>query len=104
MAAVTLQEAKAHLRVDGADDGDDADIALKLAAAEDMAAHYLNRPIPWVDGEGQAVPVPAAVKAAILLHLGDLYALREASVVGAALVVNPTVERLLWSHRRIGPA
>ncbi|WP_448208480.1 head-tail connector protein [Azospirillum sp. sgz302134] len=99
MAIVTLDEAKAHLRVDGPDD--DADIGLKLAAAEDLAAQLLNRPLPWTDGAGAVVPVPAAVKAAILLILGDLYASREAMSAGLTLAENPTLGRLLAPYRRI---
>lgn len=99
MAVVTLDEAKAHLRVDGSDD--DADITLKLAAAEDAAAQALNRPIPWMDADDAEVPVPASVKVAILLILGDLHAVREGSVIGATHAVNPTVERLLNPYRRI---
>lgn len=99
MSIVTLEEAKAHLRVDG--DGEDGDITLKLAAAEDHAAQFLNRPIPWTDAEGATVPVPASVKAAVLLILGDLYAVREGAVVGDTVVANPTVERLLMPFRKI---
>jgi hypothetical protein len=99
MTVVTLDEAKAHLRVDGADD--DADITLKLAAAEDDVSRYLGRPVPWTDADGVEVPVPAAVKAAILLVLGDLYANREVSVIDATYAENPTLKRLLSSYRRI---
>lgn len=99
MAVVTLDEAKAHLRVDGTEE--DADITLKLAAAEDAAAQFLNRPLPWADAAGTEVPVPASVKAAILLMLGDLYSNREGGVFGTIHTVNPTVERLLWPHRRL---
>lgn len=99
MTVVTLDEAKAHLRVDGTDD--DADIALKLAAAEDDVARYLDRPLPWTDADGTPVAVPPAVKAAILLVLGDLYANREVSVIDATYAENPTLKRLLSSYRRI---
>ncbi|WP_207458649.1 head-tail connector protein [Azospirillum sp. SYSU D00513] len=102
MAAVTLDEAKAHLRVDGG--AEDADLTLKLMAAEDAAAQYINRPIPWTNAEGQAVPVPASVKVAILLILGDLYANREGSVIGNGVVrvENSTVDMLLDPYRLMG--
>ncbi len=99
MAIVTLDEAKAHLRVDGPDD--DADIALKLAAAEEAATGFLNRPVPWTDAAGDLVPVPTSVKAAILLILGDLYAAREGVAWGLAVAENPTLARLLLPYRRI---
>ena len=40
---VTLDEAKAHLRV--VDDSEDTDITLKLRAAEQMAVAYLDRAV-----------------------------------------------------------
>ncbi|SMH29674.1 head-tail connector protein [Azospirillum agricola] len=99
MTVVTLDEAKAHLRVDG--DADDADITLKLSAAEGAVAQHLDRPLPWQDGEGAEVPVPDPVKLAILLVLGDLYANREAAIIGATHVKNSTVAWLLDPYRRI---
>ena len=102
MAIVTLDEAKAHLRVDGANE--DADIALKLAAAEELVAQSLGRPVPWTDGTGEAVPVPASVKAATLLILADLYANREGVAAGLSLAENPTLERLLSFHRKVSVA
>ena len=99
MPLVTLDEAKAHLRIDGTDD--DADIALKLAAAEDAVVQFLNRPVPWTDEDDVEAAVPASVKVAVLLILADLYANREGAIIGATHAVNPTVERLLWPHRRV---
>lgn len=99
MPILTMDEAKAHLRIDGPDE--DADTSLKLAAAEDAVIHHLNRPLPWIGDDDQPAPVPASVKVAILLMLGDLYANREAAIVGATHAVNPTVARLLDAYRRI---
>lgn len=41
MTIITLATAKEHLRVDGA--ASDAEITLKLSAAESIAQHFLNR-------------------------------------------------------------
>ncbi|HYF87422.1 head-tail connector protein [Azospirillum sp.] len=98
MTIITLDEAKAHLRVDG--DADDADITLKLMAAEGAVAESLNRSVPWTDEAGAEVPVPAPVKAAVLLILGDLYATREAAVTGTIRTENQTVEWLLSPYRK----
>ena len=46
-------------------------------------------------------PVPAPLKSAILLLVGDLYENREAG--GDALAENPTFERLIWPYRRVLP-
>ena len=46
--------------------------------------------------------VPAAIKAAILLMVGDLYASREATIVGTIVAENPTVAALIAPYRRVG--
>lgn len=99
---VTLQEAKAHLRVDG--DDDDADITLKLRAAEEMAVAYLDRAVyPSQAALDAAVAADAAgpdpmvctfaVRAGILLILGDLYANREEVATGTIATQMPTGAR-----------
>ena len=76
---VTLQEAKDHLQLTTpAGDPGDADLILKLAAAENVVLDFCgNTP------EGQliattwtAVTVPMRVHAAILLQCADLYRFR----------------------------
>lgn len=47
-------------------------------------------------------PVPAPLKAAILLLVGDLYANRE-SGSEERLAENPTFDRLIWPFRRVVP-
>lgn len=97
MAVLTLDEIKAHLRVDVS--ADDAHLTLLSEAAEDYATQYLGRPLPWADDDGLAAPVPGSVRAALLLIIGDLYENREAAYVGVSYAVNPTVERLLHFYR-----
>lgn len=97
MAVLTLEEIKAHLRLDGS--AEDALLLALSSAAEDYASQYLNRPIPWQDAAGATVPVPASVKAALLLIVGDLYENREAATVGVTRADNPTTERLLHFYR-----
>lgn len=46
--------------------------------------------------------VPAPIKAAILLMVGDLYASREAVVTGTIVAENPTVSALIAPYRRVG--
>ncbi|MCY1249378.1 hypothetical protein D9M72_629060 [compost metagenome] len=48
-------------------------------------------------------PVPAPLRAAILLLVGDLYANREARITGTIHVENPTVGRLMFPYRRVLP-
>ena len=97
MTVLTLPEVKAHLRVDH--DAEDVLISGMIDAAEDYVSRYLERPLPWEDEDGRPVPVPAAVRAAILLIVGDLYAHREAQFVGTSHAENPAVMRLLAPYR-----
>lgn len=99
MAVLTLNEIKAHLRLDPDDASQDAQLTALGSAAEDYAAQYLGRAIPWNDELGAPVAVPASIKAALLLIIGDLYENREAALVGVARTDNPTVERLLHFYR-----
>lgn len=43
--------------------------------------------------------VPASLKAAILLLVGDMYENAEANVVGSAVSENPTFQRLVFPWR-----
>lgn len=79
MSIITLSVAKLHLRVDANDE--DTTIQLYLDAAEESAANYLNRNI-YADESAQGsdldgLVINSAVKAAILLQCGHLYANRE---------------------------
>lgn len=86
---LTLQETKLHLRVDHNDE--DALILDMMATATAAAADYLNMPA------ADLVPaMPAPVRSACLLMVGDLYSNRE---VSAAPYGNSTYERLLNPYR-----
>jgi uncharacterized phiE125 gp8 family phage protein len=47
--------------------------------------------------------VPAAIKAALLLIVADLFELREAGVLGTTVQDNPAVNRLLLPYKRVVP-
>lgn len=79
MSLITIDQAKAHLRIDTASgspvDAADADLLLKMAAAESIVLDYLKVPATspeyWND-----TTVPPLVQAAVLLQLGELYRFR----------------------------
>lgn len=67
MTTVTLQDAKDHLRVIGSEE--DAYITQLIDAAEGHVADYLGEQLP--------TPMPAPIRAAVLLLVGDLFEHRE---------------------------
>lgn len=95
---LTLATAKIHLRVDH-DDEDDL-ITLYIGAAEASAGEYLNRTI-YADATAMGtdtagIVINDAIKSAVLLHIGSLYANRENTVLngqelnmGAKWLLNP---------------
>lgn len=91
--AIELEEALLHLRADqGAED--DA-VQAMIDAATAAAWDYL--------GVDLSENMPAPVRAAILLQVGDLYENREAGGQGKgdAYYQNPTYERLLNPYRAL---
>lgn len=92
---ITLQDAKLHLRVDH-DDEDDL-IDWMLEAAIEGAEQYLNVEISTLaDPE-----LPAPIRAAVLLVVGDLYQNRE-RLTDRQLFANNTFELLLNPYRVMG--
>ena len=88
---LTLAETKLHLRVDHSDE--DALITALMATATAACADYLNMPAADL-----VVAVPAPVKSAALLLVGDLYANREAQGE-RQFYKNPAFEALLNPYR-----
>lgn len=109
-AIVTLEQAKKHLREDGADRDDD--ITLKLSAATQVACNYICRPLfadqaafDAASAADQAAGVVAddAIRAAILLILGHLDANHEDVVIGTIATEIPMGSRsLLAPYRAMG--
>ncbi|MNX81277.1 Phage gp6-like head-tail connector protein [compost metagenome] len=89
---VTLDQAKLHLRADAVGD-EDAAIQDMIDAATNAAADYLG-----LTADELIAVMPAPVKAAILLQVGDLYLNRERQS-NEAFYQNRTYERLLNPYR-----
>ena len=71
---VTLCEAKKHLLVDNSFNDDDEYILALIDIAEEAVSININIPLDSITVGGE---LPPAVKAAILLLVGNLYANRE---------------------------
>ena len=102
MALLDLALAKRHLRV--WHDDDDAEIAVYLAAAENIVVEYIDREVvaagatpTTLDG----VALSPAITAAILLLTGDLYENREADPEASGNVVLPKSVRALLAPWRV---
>lgn len=101
MTVLSQNEMAQHLRLGTAEANAEAELLTRLSeAAQDYVEQYLGRAIPFVDNEGVELPLPASVKSAILLVVGDLYENREGQFVGVSAVENPAVDRLLHFYRK----
>jgi len=86
---VTLEEAKAQLRVDTADD--DALITLLIGAAADMVGNWLSRDL--TDSE------PDAIKAAVTMLVAHWYINTEAAMDRSITQLHLGVQEMLAPYR-----
>lgn len=100
LPAVTLEEAKQHLRIDYSDE--DTLITSLIIAATQMAEHEIQRPIITREsntGFGDtSADVPASVRQWILLHIGAMFENREFATDRQIEPIN-TFSRLLDPYR-----
>lgn len=98
---VTDAVVRAHLHIDAGED-----VSLYVSAAEEAAGQYLNRAI-YADVTAQGadlvgIVVNDAIRAAILLTIGHLYANRESVVTGTIATELPMTTRYLLDPYRAG--
>lgn len=101
---VTLEEAKAHLRVEF--DDDDTYITALISAAREYVESFQNRYIAerqYEEGEEELPVVPCGEmeKQAMLLMLGHWYSHREAVSHQNMMTVPMGAESLLWFNREV---
>lgn len=110
---VTLDQAKAHLRIIG--NADDASVTLYLGAAEESAAQYVNRALFTDESalndavaagtdDGSGIVANDAIRAAILLLTGHLYTNREDVISDsrAVAIQLPQGSQFLLNPYRVG--
>lgn len=109
---ISLDQAREHLRAQGGDD--DADLTLKINAAQLLAQEYLNRKLFATQAEldaallaGTAGDMPPMVcndlvRAAMLFIIGHLYANREDVVTGTISTALDMGSRALLAPYRQG--
>ena len=92
MSAVSLELAKAHMRID--EDTEDELISLYIEAAEQWAGNYIGKPIADLN------PVPADVKLAILRLVSFYFEFRNIATFGASTQLAPQhIAMILDSYR-----
>ncbi len=108
MQLITIEQARQHCRSDSADD---AMLELYGSAAEEAAQEFMNRKVfpdaasmaaAVLDGTAGCDPmvVTDAIRAAVLLTLGHLYANRENVVTGTIVSeMKEGTRSLLWPYR-----
>lgn len=101
---VTIDEAKAHLRLTGSEE--DLDLTAKLTVATDLVvAHVTQRDDgEWADevAAWDADTVPTPVKHAVLVQFAELYRVRgddDQTVGENDAALSPLVRRLLSPYR-----
>lgn len=92
MSAVTIDLAKAHMKVDGT--AEDELISLYLEAAETWCGNYIGKPVADLE------PVPADVKIAILRLVSFYFECRNIATFGLSMQLAPHgVTSILDSYR-----
>ena len=92
MSAVSLDLAKAHMKIDGS--AEDELIALYIDAAETWAGNYIGKPIADLE------IIPADVKLAILKLVAFYYEVRSLATYGLSVDMAPQgVTAILDSYR-----
>lgn len=75
MAYLTLTEIKKHCNIDAAFTDDDTYLTALETAAEDVVSKYIDYPLSQLEDANGAIP--SALKFAMLLWIGTIYAVRE---------------------------
>ncbi|EJB03266.1 putative phage protein possibly involved in DNA packaging [Rhizobium leguminosarum bv. trifolii WSM597] len=92
MSAVSLELAKAHMKIDG--NAEDELVSLYIDGAETWIGNYIGKPITDLD------PVPADVKIAILRLVSFYFECRNIATFGLSMQLAPhTVTSILDNYR-----
>lgn len=97
MGYVQLSEAKKHLNIEQYFGDDDAYIESLIESAEEFVAKDVCVPLKEMENEQGAIPAP--IRQAVLLIIGDFYAVRESVVLGTLVHKNPRYESIIGLYR-----
>lgn len=97
MAYVDLSLAKKHLIVDESFTDDDEYIEILIEAAEKTVS--MDACVDFKDMEDEEGKIPAPLRHAILLQVGDYYAYRETVSFGSTMREIPSYKKLISLYR-----
>lgn len=97
MEYLSLDEIKKHLNIDSEFTDDDEYLTSLATAAEDVVSKYIDYPLTNLeDSEGD---IPRALKCAMLLWIGTIYAVRESTSSVNMSVVPHSLELICDLYR-----
>ncbi len=98
MAYVTLKEARKQVNIDDDDFTDDDDYLTSLiSVAEEVVAMDICVPLEELEDEQGEIPAP--LRQAVLLMVGNYYVSRESLVFGALVHETPSYKHLIGLYR-----
>jgi len=101
MSFITIEQAKRQMQIDD-DLEDDETIQECIDDAIQVAADFLNRPIPWEFNNENSPPspkVPGSVRRGILYLMTEFYQVRKAGNVAAVITPDAAVTAMLFPYR-----
>lgn len=96
-AYIQLAEAKKHLNIEQEFTDDDEYITFLIEAGEEFVSRDICTPLNDLEDEQGKIPAP--LQWAILMAIGDAYAVRESVVLGTLVHKNPRYESIIGMYR-----
>ena len=97
MACITLAEAKRHLNIEDDFEDDDQYISSLIAVAQEVVAQDIC--VPLAELEGETGEIPAPLRQAMLLLIGNYYASRESVAFGVPVQDTKAYKHLIGLYR-----
>ena len=97
MACITLAEAKRHLNIEDDFEDDDQYISSLIAVAQEVVAQDIC--VPLAELEGETGEIPATLRQAMLLLIGNYYASRESVAFGVLVQDTKAYKHLIGLYR-----
>lgn len=97
MACITLAEAKKHLNIEADFEDDDQYISSLIEVAEEVVSQDIC--VPLAELEGETGKIPAPLRQAMLLLIGNYYNSRESVAFGVLVQDTKAYKHLIGLYR-----